>query len=82
MQMSSVPLPSPYACRSFSCTCSSDLKDGTLLIKLLQQLTGKAVAKYGDKPSNEWQKKENITKAFKFMEEEGLQLVSIGECSS
>ena len=75
-------LPFPCAYRSFSFTCSSDLEDGTLLIKLLQQLTGKTVAKYSTNPRNEWEKKENTTKAFKFMEEEGLQLVSIGECSS
>ena len=58
---------------------SYDLKDGLLLIQLLQQLTGKPVVHYNQEPRNEWQEKENISQAFQFMQREGLDLVSIGE---
>ena len=59
---------------------SSDLKDGVLLIQLLQRLSEKGVSTtYSEDPQDERQERENVRAAFEFMKTEGLQLVNIGE---
>ena len=59
---------------------SSDLRDGVLLIQLLQRLSEKGVSTtYSENPQDEGQERENVKAAFKFMKTEGLQLVNIGE---
>ena len=57
-----------------------DLKDGMLLIKLLENLTKKKVKGFtGKVPKTEAHKIVNLDLAFKFMESEKIKLVGVGE---
>ena len=57
----------------------TDLCDGLKLIALLQALSHKRIAKYNKKPTFRPQKIENIAIALKFVEDEDIKLVNIGE---
>ncbi len=59
---------------------ATDLQDGRLLIKLLESLTKKKVNDFVDKdPKTEHHKRENLSLAFKFMREESIKMVGVGE---
>ena len=56
-----------------------DLKDGMLLIKLLENLTKKKVTGFTGKiPKTEAHKIVNLELAFKFMELERIKLIGVG----
>ena len=56
-----------------------DLKDGILLIKLLENLTNKKIRGYQKAPKVHAQKMVNLDLAFTHMENEGIKLIGIGE---
>ena len=57
-----------------------DLKDGILLIKLLENLTKKKVAGFtGKTPKTEAHKIVNLDLAFKFMQAENIKMVGVGK---
>ena len=57
-----------------------DLKDGMLLIKLLENLTKKKVKGFtGKVPKTEAHKIVNLDLAFQFMESERIKLVGVGK---
>jgi len=55
-----------------------DLKDGLMLINLLEVISGKSLGRYNRHPKIPQQKLENNLLALKFIEAEGLKLVNIG----
>mmetsp|Transcript_14405 Transcript_14405/g.20205 ORF Transcript_14405/g.20205 Transcript_14405/m.20205 type:complete len:448 (+) Transcript_14405:55-1398(+) len=55
-----------------------DLKDGLMLINLMEIISGKSLGKYNKHPIIIQQKLENLTIALKFIQSEGLKLVNIG----
>jgi len=60
-----------------------DLKDGILLIKLLEVLTKKKVKGFSGKtPKTMHHERENLTLAFRFMRSESVQMIGIGKCFS
>lgn len=61
-----------------------DIRDGKILMELLDNLSsnlgsGKHVRRRYNKPKLEVQKRENIAECFKFIEQENIKLVNIGE---
>lgn len=59
---------------------SIDLKDGILLIKLLENLTKKKVKNFmGKIPKTEAHKLENLALAFDFMQSQQIKLIGIGK---
>lgn len=61
-----------------------DIKDGKIVMELLNNLSstlgsGKQVRKRYNKPRLEVQMRENLTECFKFIEQENIKLVNIGE---
>ena len=57
-----------------------DLKDGMLLLKLLENLTKKKVTGFsGKQPKTEAHKIVNLDLAFRFMAAENIKMVGIGE---
>ena len=57
----------------------TDLKDGTYLIILLEELTGEVVAKrWNKKPRMNIHELENLGQALKFVERQGIKLVNVG----
>jgi len=55
-----------------------DLKDGVLLINLLEILSGKSLGKYNRNPRVPTQKYENTHIAIEFVKSEGIKIVNIG----
>ena len=59
-----------------------DLRDGIILISLLEQLTGKQIkTKYHTQPAHRLQKLDNMEVVINAMKAEGIQLVSASEWS-
>ena len=58
---------------------SVDLKDGTLLIKLLENLTNKKIRGYEKAPKITAHKMVNLDLAFTHMKKEGIKLIGIGK---
>jgi hypothetical protein len=58
----------------------ADLRDGLLLMKLLENLTKKKVAGFtGKTPKTEAHKIVNLDLAFKFMKSENIKMVGVGK---
>lgn len=57
----------------------SDLSDGLRLINLIEVLSQKQLPKHNKKPIFISQKLENVSVALKFLEDEGIRIVNIGE---
>uniref|UniRef100_A0A6B2L541 Calponin-homology (CH) domain-containing protein n=1 Tax=Arcella intermedia TaxID=1963864 RepID=A0A6B2L541_9EUKA len=55
----------------------TDFGDGLMLINLLEIISSKSFPKYNKQPRIQMQKLENLTFALKFLESEGIKLVSI-----
>ena len=55
----------------------TDFVDGLLLIKLVEALSGRKVARHNKKPTFRSQKLENVNIALSFLEADGLTLVNI-----
>lgn len=58
----------------------TDLSDGLRLIALIEVLFQKRMPKYNKRPTFRSQKLENVSVALKFLEEEHIKIVNIGEC--
>jgi hypothetical protein len=56
-----------------------DLKDGTVLIRLVETLTGKKIKGYNKEPTMIAHKLDNLELAFKLMQNSGIKLVGIGK---
>nr|XP_012143519.1 PREDICTED: filamin-A-like [Megachile rotundata] len=57
----------------------SDLSDGLRLISLIEVLTQKKLPKHSQRPTFRSQKLENVSVALKFLDDEGIRIVNIGE---
>lgn len=57
----------------------TDLEDGLRLITLIEVLSGKILPKHNKRPTFRSQKLENVSVALKFLKDEGIKLVNIGE---
>ena len=57
-----------------------DLKDGLLLVKLLENLSGRKLRGFVKNPSIAAQKLANLDIAFELMNTEKVKLIGIGEC--
>jgi hypothetical protein len=55
-----------------------DLKDGVLLINLLEIISGKSIGRYNKHPKVPTQKYENTGIAMDFIKNEGIKVVNIG----
>ena len=55
-----------------------DLKDGTVLIRLVETLTGKKIKGHNKEPTLVAHKLDNLELAFKLMQNSGIKLVGIG----
>mmetsp|Transcript_27912 Transcript_27912/g.69999 ORF Transcript_27912/g.69999 Transcript_27912/m.69999 type:complete len:441 (+) Transcript_27912:99-1421(+) len=65
--------------RGMQCTdLFKDLRDGVLLINLLEIISGKALPRHNKNPRVPHQKYENTAIAVKFVQDEGIKLVNIG----
>ena len=58
---------------------TEDLKDGTILIRLVEILTGKKIEGYNKGPTLAAHKLDNLELAFKLMQNSGVKLVGIGK---
>lgn len=58
----------------------TDLGDGLRLIALIEVLSGKRLPKHNKRPTFRSQKLENVSVALKFLDDENIKLVNIGEC--
>lgn len=57
----------------------TDLSDGLRLIALIEVLSQKRMPKYTKRPTFRSQKLENVSVALKFLHDEGIKIVNIGE---
>lgn len=57
----------------------TDLCDGLRLIALIEVLSQKRMPKHNKRPTFRSQKLENIAVALKFLEDEGIKIINIGE---
>lgn len=57
----------------------TDLSDGLRLITLIEVLSGKTLPKHNKRPVFRSQKLENVSVALKFLEDEEIRIVNIGE---
>ncbi|XP_014219845.1 filamin-A isoform X2 [Copidosoma floridanum] len=57
---------------------ADDFRDGTRLCALVEQLTGKPLAKWNPAPVNQHHHLENVSTALKAVEADGVKLVNIG----
>uniref|UniRef100_A0A1A9ZHE6 Calponin-homology (CH) domain-containing protein n=1 Tax=Glossina pallidipes TaxID=7398 RepID=A0A1A9ZHE6_GLOPL len=57
----------------------TDLSDGLRLIALIEVLSQKRMPKFNKRPTFRSQKLENVSVALKFLEDEGIKIVNIGE---
>ena len=62
---------------AFTSLLKTDFVDGLLLIKLVETLSGRKVARHNKKPTFRSQKLENVNIALSFLEMDGLTLVNI-----
>lgn len=61
----------------------NDLRDGIIMINLIEHLTGKPVTKkYQKAPSHRLQRLDNMGLVFEILSEEGIKLVSTSEFKS
>lgn len=56
-----------------------DLSDGLRLVSLIEVLAQKRLPKHNQRPTFRSQKLENVSVALKFLEDEGIRIVNIGE---
>lgn len=56
-----------------------DLQDGTVLIRLVETLTGKKMKQYNKSPSITAHKLDNLDMLFGFMRSNGIKVIGIGE---
>ena len=56
-----------------------DLSDGLKLIQLIEVLAAKRLPKHNKKPRIRSQKLENISVALKFLDDQGIRIINIGE---
>lgn len=61
------------------CDLAIDLNDGTLLIRLLENLTGKKIKGFVKTPKFNAHKLVNLDLAFQFMNSEDIKLIGIGK---
>lgn len=59
----------------------TDLSDGLRLIALIEVLSQKRMPKHNKRPTFRSQKLENVSVALKFLEDEGIKIINIGELS-
>lgn len=57
----------------------TDLSDGLRLISLIEVLSGKKLPKHNKRPTFRSQKLENVSVALKFLDDEAIRIVNIGE---
>jgi len=57
----------------------TDLSDGLRLIALIEVLSGRRLPKHNKRPTFRSQQLENVSVALKFLADEGIKLVNIGE---
>lgn len=57
----------------------TDLSDGLRLIALIEVLSQKRMPKHNKRPTFRSQKLENVAVALKFLEDEGIKIINIGE---
>lgn len=57
----------------------TDLSDGLKLVSLLEVLAGQRLPKHNKKPNFRSQKLENVSVALKFLDDQGIRIVNIGE---
>lgn len=57
----------------------TDLSDGLRLISLIEVLSQKRMPKHNKRPTFRSQKLENVSVALKFLEDEGIKIINIGE---
>ena len=57
----------------------SDLSDGLGLVALIEVLAQKRLPKHNKTPNFRSQKLENVSVALKFLEDQGIRIVNIGE---
>lgn len=57
----------------------TDLSDGLGLVTLIEVLAEKRLPKHNKKPNFRSQKLENVSVALKFLDDEGIRIVNIGE---
>ena len=60
----------------------ADLQDGTVLIRLVETLTGKKIKGFNKGPTLAAHKLDNLELAFKLMQNSGVKLVGIGKISA
>lgn len=58
----------------------TDLSDGLRLIALIEVLSGRQLPKHNKRPTFRSQQLENVSVALKFLADQGIKLVNIGEC--
>lgn len=58
----------------------TDLSDGLRLVALIEVLAGRLLPKHNKRPTFRSQKLENVSVALKFLDDQGIKLVNIGEC--
>ena len=56
-----------------------DLQDGTVLVRLLENLTGKKIKGYNKAPSLTAHKMDNLDLVFRFMHSSGIKVIGIGQ---
>ncbi|KAJ8885452.1 hypothetical protein PR048_011649 [Dryococelus australis] len=57
----------------------TDLSDGLRLVTLIEVLSGKKMPKHNKRPTFRSQKLENVSVALKFLDDEAIRIVNIGE---
>ena len=58
----------------------TDFTDGVNLVTLVEALTGHPVSGAVRKPSNQYQKLQNITVALEAVAKDGVKIINIGKC--
>ena len=58
----------------------TDFTDGVKLVTLVEALTGRPVPGAVTKPSNRYQKLQNITVALEAVAKDGVKIINIGKC--
>ena len=56
-------------------------EDGVTIVHLVESVSMKKVGRWAKNPKMYAQKLENTTAALKILEQDGIQLVNIGECT-
>ena len=58
---------------------TEDLRDGTVLIRLVENLTGKKMKQYNKAPTVTAHKLDNLDMLFSFMRSNGIKVIGIGK---